>query len=90
MNITKVKFGSEKAKAICEGMVRYNIVTVTQLAALAKVSVATVEGKIRPYTTKKVLYKLTTVYPFSTPDQSGPKFVLWNAEAERFVLEHRK
>jgi len=90
MNITKVKFGSERAKEICGETVKYNIVTVAQLAELSKCSVATVEGKIRPYTTKKLSYKLVTVYPFSTEANQGPKFVLWNSEAERFVLSHRK
>ena len=87
MNITKVKFGSKEVEAICKDVVKYNIVTVAQLAHLAGCSIATVEGKIRPYETKKKSYKLTTAYPFSTPFTLGPKFVLWNEECERFILD---
>ena len=90
MNITKVKFANENLKEVCKDTVNYNIVTVAQLAFLAGCSIATVEGKIRPYTTKRESYKLKTVYPFSTPVSQGPKFVLWNAECERFISDSIK
>ena len=90
MNIAKVKFSSEALREKCGPTVSYNIVTVAQLAFLAGCSIATVEGKIRPYATKRESYKLTTVYPFSTPASQGPKFVLWNAECERFVSDSIK
>jgi len=87
MDIKKVKFGSEEVKKACKDVVEYNIITVAQLAHLANCSIATVEGKIRPYETKKKSYKLTTVYPFKTPLSQGPKFILWNTECEKFILD---
>lgn len=87
MNIVKVKFGNKQVEEICKDVVSFNIVTVAQLAHLAGCSIATVEGKIRPYETKKKSYKLTTVFPFKTPLSQGPKFVLWNEECERFILD---
>jgi len=87
MLIAKVKFKNEVVEKACKDIVEYNIVTVAQLAHLANCSIATVEGKIRPYETKKKSYKLTTVFPFRTPMSQGPKFILWNDECEKFILD---
>lgn len=90
MNITKVKFEDQGVADLCKDTVKYNIVTVAQLAFLAGCSIATIEGKIRPYETKRQSYKLTTVFPFRTAISQGPKFVLWNSECERFLLDNVK
>lgn len=90
MNIVKVKFGSDALRDHCKDIVKHNLVTVAQVAFLANCSIATVEGKIRPYNTKKSSYKLHTAYPFTTPLSLGPKFVIWDAQCERFIEDSLK
>jgi hypothetical protein len=68
-------------------MMRYNIFTINQFADLSQLSLSTVNYKTRPALVKGVLtFELDTVYPFQDAENGGPKFILRNEKAEKYII----
>lgn len=72
-----------------KAMMRYNIFTVAQFAELSQLAVSSVLNKTRPSIVNKDAGTLGTeldyTYPFQTKDSEGPKFILRNEKAERYL-----
>jgi hypothetical protein len=67
-------------------MMRYNIFTINQFAALSKMSVSHVLNKTRPSVIGEIIWtELDYCYPFHDYLNEGPKFILRNEKSEKFL-----
>ena len=75
----------EKKDSIAE-MLRYNILTVEQFADLTGLAVSSITNKTRPsYKDDVLITELDYCYPYSSLKKDGPKFVVRNEKAERYL-----
>jgi hypothetical protein len=81
------KIGKEPAQV--KPMLRYNIFTVSQYACLSGLAVSTILNKTRPSIVDKSTgawgTELDYCFPFQDCNDNGPKFILRNVKAEKYL-----
>ena len=63
---------------------KYNVLTVTQVAMITGQTIATIEGRLKPQarTWEPVL---NTVYPFKVGDKKGFKFIMRDEKFQAYI-----
>ena len=69
-----------------KGLMRYNMFTVNQFAKLTGKTISMITDKTRPSVVDGAYNtELDYTYPFSYIDNDGPKFIVRNAKAEKYL-----
>lgn len=69
-----------------KSMLRYNIFTINQFMALTGLADSTIRNKIRPTIINGELNtELDYCYPFQTPTNYGPLFIIRNEKSEKYL-----
>ena len=72
-----------------KSMMRYNVFTIGQYSCLSGLAVSTILNKTRPSITDKATgswgTELDYCFPFQDCSDNGPKFILRNEKAEKYL-----
>jgi hypothetical protein len=77
----------EDKKPILADMLRYNVLTVVQMAELTGMAVSSITNKTRPfYKHGEILTELDVCFPFASLTEKGPKFIARNDKFKKCLL----
>lgn len=74
-------------RKLIEEMLWYNIFTIRQFSSLTNLSISTITNKTRPYYSKGSILcpELDVAYPYTDLKGNGPKFIVRNERAEKYL-----